>query len=80
VLLRNVAVALGNTGDPRAIPALFQLLGHREPLVRRHAAWALGQLGAGDALAGIDDPDPDVAAELATARETSATRRTPRSP
>jgi epoxyqueuosine reductase len=44
VLLRNVAVALGNTGDPRAIPALRELAQHRSPLVRDHAEWALARL------------------------------------
>ena len=40
--LRNVAVALGNTGNPAAIPALRQAMLHDfEPLVRAHAAWAL---------------------------------------
>lgn len=44
--LRNVAVALGNHGDQRAVPALRDaLLGDPEPLVRGHAAWALGQIG-----------------------------------
>ena len=43
--LRNVAVALGNSGDPRAVPALVDALGDEEPLVREHAAWALGRLG-----------------------------------
>ncbi|HLH72424.1 MAG TPA: tRNA epoxyqueuosine(34) reductase QueG [Chloroflexota bacterium] len=43
-LLRNVCVALGNLGDPVAIPALQRALGDPEPLVRGHAAWALGQL------------------------------------
>jgi len=42
-LLRNVAVALGNSGDPQAIPALVRALDDHEPLVRGHAAWALGQ-------------------------------------
>jgi epoxyqueuosine reductase len=41
-LLRNVAVALGNWGDPAAIPALARALHDSEPLVRGHAAWALG--------------------------------------
>jgi epoxyqueuosine reductase len=80
VLLRNVAVALGNTGDPRAIPALVALLGHRAPVVRGHAAWALGALGAAELLAAHDDPDPFVAGELTAARETSALRRTPPAP
>jgi epoxyqueuosine reductase len=43
-LLRNVAVALGNWGDPIAIPALSQALHDHEPLIRGHAAWALGQI------------------------------------
>jgi len=44
--LRNVAVALGNARDPAAIPALAgALAGDEEPLVRAHAAWALGRLG-----------------------------------
>lgn len=44
-LLRNVAVALGNTGDARAVPALIALLAHRSVQVRSHAAWGLGRLG-----------------------------------
>ena len=43
-LRRNVAVALGNTGDARAIPALEHLLADRSALVREHAAWALTRL------------------------------------
>ncbi len=42
--LRNVAVALGNSGDPAAIPALERALDDPEPLVREHAAWALKKL------------------------------------
>jgi epoxyqueuosine reductase len=63
---RNVAIALGNTGSPDAIPALVELLASRSPLVRVHAVWALGQLGARDVLAAHVDDDPDVRAELAT--------------
>jgi epoxyqueuosine reductase len=44
--LRNVAVALGNSQDRRAVPALAQSLAEDpEPLVRLHVAWALGQIG-----------------------------------
>jgi epoxyqueuosine reductase len=44
--LRNVAVALGNSKDPAAVPVLRDaLLKHSEPLVRAHAAWALGEIG-----------------------------------
>ncbi len=42
--LRNVAVALGNAQDERAIPALMAGASEEpEPLVRQHAIWALGQ-------------------------------------
>ena len=45
--LRNVAVVLGNHGNPEAIPALTRALRtDPEPLVRAHAAWALGQIDA----------------------------------
>jgi epoxyqueuosine reductase len=47
--LRNAAVALGNqvagTGDEGAVQALAGALLDPEPLVRGHAAWALGQAG-----------------------------------
>ncbi|MBA3463485.1 MAG: tRNA epoxyqueuosine(34) reductase QueG [Deltaproteobacteria bacterium] len=46
VLLRNVAVALGNTGSPEAIPALERMMTERSELVREHAAWALDQISA----------------------------------
>ncbi|MBE7470102.1 MAG: tRNA epoxyqueuosine(34) reductase QueG [Anaerolineae bacterium] len=43
-LLRNVAVALGNWGSPEALPVLEQALQDPEPLIREHAAWAIGQI------------------------------------
>jgi epoxyqueuosine reductase len=46
VLDRNVAVALGNTGSPAAVPTLRVLARHASPLVRAHAVWSLAQLGA----------------------------------
>ncbi len=57
VLLRNIAVALGNTGAPEAIAPLAQLLAHPAALVRSHAAWALGNLGAASLLEASDDPE-----------------------
>jgi epoxyqueuosine reductase len=81
VLLRNVAVALGNTGARDAIPALRALAAHRVPLVRGHAVWALGQLGALDALDALAaETDPFVLDELTAARGTAGSPRTPRSP
>ena len=43
--LRNVCVALGNTGQPAALPALEHAC-HTdpEPIVREHAAWAIEQI------------------------------------
>ena len=68
-LLRNAAVALGNTKDPGAIPALADALGDDEPLVRGHAAWALGNVGGGRALAVLEEArkteeDPGVIEEI----------------
>ena len=48
-LQRNVCVALGNIGDPVAVPALAKALQAGEPLVREHAAWALGKIGGEEA-------------------------------
>ncbi len=53
-LLRNVCVALGNSGDQRAVPALSAALHDTEPLVRGHAAWALGQLGGEQARQALE--------------------------
>lgn len=45
-LLRNVCVALGNTGDETALPALEKAAQEPEPLIAEHAAWAIGQISA----------------------------------
>ncbi len=49
-LKRNAAVAMGNRGDQKYLPALAAALDDPSPVVRRHAAWALAQL-AGEAAA-----------------------------
>jgi epoxyqueuosine reductase len=71
-LVRNACVAAGNSGDADFIPALEQLLADAEPLVRGHAAWALGRLGGAaswHALAAAlrTEPDAMVNDELAAA-------------
>jgi len=67
--LRNVAVALGNLGSDESVPALAGALSDPEPLVRSHAAWALGRIGTVQARAALGEAlgietDPDVRAEL----------------
>jgi epoxyqueuosine reductase len=52
-LLRYVAVALGNWGSPEAVPMLADALSDQEPLVRGHAAWALGEIGRDDAITAL---------------------------
>jgi epoxyqueuosine reductase len=68
--LRNVAVALGNSKNPKAIPALARALQDPEPLIREHAAWALGQIGGVQAKQILEqvrshETDPTVRAEIA---------------
>ena len=43
-LLRNVCVALGNSGDATALPALKRACEDAEPLIAEHARWAVEQL------------------------------------
>lgn len=74
-LLRNAAVALGNIGSEVDVPVLGQALCDDEPLVRGHAAWALGQIG-GDQAAEIlkealkKETDAEVIEEIHLAMET----------
>lgn len=42
--LRNVAVALGNTGDMHNLPVLQNALNDDEPIIREHAQWAIEQI------------------------------------
>jgi epoxyqueuosine reductase len=49
-LLRNVAVALGNWGSPEAVPVLTSALDDHQPLIRGHAAWALGRISSEGAV------------------------------
>ncbi|WP_410964954.1 HEAT repeat domain-containing protein, partial [Salmonella sp. SAL04286] len=50
-LRRNAAVALGNSGDRAAVPALVRALDDDSSLLRLHVAWALGRLGGASARA-----------------------------
>ena len=71
--VRNVAVVLGNTNNPAAVPPLVETLRYdTAPLVRAHAAWALGAIGDGDARRALDaarrrEQDAAVRREIAAA-------------
>jgi epoxyqueuosine reductase len=43
-LLRNVCVALGNTGDATALPYLQKASADHEPLIAEHALWAMARI------------------------------------
>ena len=43
-LWRNVCVALGNTGDDAALPALQRASRETDPLIAEHAKWAIDQI------------------------------------
>jgi epoxyqueuosine reductase len=43
-LLRNVCVALGNSGNPAALPALEKAARDAEPLIAEHARWAMERI------------------------------------
>lgn len=75
VLRRNAAVALGNALDRAAVPALARALAtDPHPLVRGHAAWALGRIGSPQARAALSERsacerEASVVEEIAAARE-----------
>jgi epoxyqueuosine reductase len=81
LLRRNAAVALGNALDRAAVPALIAALCEDpHPLVRGHAAWALGRIGSpraraalADVLAGSHEPSSSVRAEARRALDASET-------
>jgi epoxyqueuosine reductase len=77
--LRNVLVAIGNSGDPGLIPAALAGEGDGDPLVRAHAVWALSRLLDAPAFRAAmrDDPDPDVAGEWRLGLEEVSSRPPP---
>lgn len=71
-LLRNLCVGLGNAGREEAVPVLTRALEDASPLVRGHAAWALGRVGSAEAERARrrrrrSEDDPFVLEELASA-------------
>jgi len=74
---RNAAIALGNLGDPAAVPDLRQALGDAEAVVREHAAWGLGKIGGAAARQALQaaralEPAATVVAEIDRALMRSA--------
>ncbi len=70
--VRNVVVALGNSRQPQALPALARAMQDASALVREHAAWAVGQVECDESrrlLEGAlaDETDPEVREEIADA-------------
>ena len=67
--VRNVLIAIGNSGDPLLADVVEALLGDGSPLVRAMAVWALGQLLPADRLGAmkrahlVKETDPEVRAE-----------------
>lgn len=66
--IRNVLIAIGNSGEMKLSPTAERLTSDASPLVRAAAIWALGRLdaeGAANLAAGRhqSEPDPDVREE-----------------
>jgi epoxyqueuosine reductase len=80
-LLRNAAVAAGNSGDLSMVEPLAILLARSiYPIVRGHSAWALGQFHDVAATAALEqakltETHPEVAKEIARALEERAAGR-----
>jgi len=83
--VRNVAVALGNLGDRRSVGPLARALSEDpEPVVRGHAAWALGRIGGEEARVALgaaqsNEPSEEVMTEIhAALRSSGSADSTPR--
>ncbi len=67
--LRNILIALGNSGERNALPVVEDALSDPSPLVRAMAVWALGQLADHSDVIRLrahlleDEPDSQVQAE-----------------
>ena len=75
--LRNVIVAIGNWRSRTAVPALKKVLIDDEPLIRGHAAWALGQVGGENAKQALNtrlksEDDTEVISEIQDALQVIA--------
>jgi epoxyqueuosine reductase len=69
---RNIAVALGNIGDPSAAGPLATAIEDPQEIIRGHAAWALGRIGTREARSILEqalrrEEDPRVLSEIRAA-------------
>lgn len=77
-LMRNAAIALGNSGRIEAIAPLGRVLsGNASRAVRVHAAWALGRIDASEAVAQLQaalatEDDPEIRDAILAALEPRA--------
>ncbi|WP_281041273.1 tRNA epoxyqueuosine(34) reductase QueG [Methylobacterium nonmethylotrophicum] len=75
--LRNVLIAIGNSGDAALAGEAARLLSDASPLVRGMAVWALARLGHLPPAPPPEERDPDVLAEWALARNPGVQRASP---
>ena len=66
-MVRNAAIAAGNSGRPALATQLAPLLDDPSPMVRGAAVWALGRLGRLDPAGAEEEADPAVRQEWALA-------------
>ena len=75
---RNVCIALGNIADPTTVAPLTRVLNDDfSPIVRGHAAWALGHIGTPESMEALRDAlekeaDEDVLEEIRQALDGAA--------
>lgn len=73
-LMRNACIVLGNSKNKAALPYLEKAIGDPAPLVRLHAAWALGQFDFPEAQEMLTrrasvEIDPEVLSEIDVSRQ-----------
>ena len=79
-LQKNACVAMGNNRNTDGVPALISALINPEPLVRGHAAWALGNIATEEAFSTLEEAsesemDPYVIEEIQGALKAAGVKR-----
>ncbi len=75
--LRNVLIAIGNSGDPGLAEEAVRLVGDPSPLVRAMAVWAIGELLEPRAVSALATQHAPGEADAAVRAEWSAAQRRP---